>query len=365
MAAPTLTPDEVLLRQQNRALQGLPSGLHDKDDAIGGPLAALEQGQYDFTSLSYPLDLGIDPGKKHYIIFYINVQNGSSYNDPSSTIAGQTSTAFQNLTGDASSIKQLSGLSDGINKLLKDNNIIGLGDQGISLLPQTSRSKQAIALYLPDTLTFTYQNSYDTPSLTDVLGKLGYVPLAAQALVNLTEGKEKRGGSVFSNKDVTTATKGAAAEFIGSLGGGGQATEVAEASIGLAVNPQVQVVYLAPDLRSFQFEFVFAPTSAQEATVVQNILKAFRFHAAPEIAPGSTGRYFIPPDLFDIEIHHDGAENTKLPKISTCVLTNIFIDYAAAGVWSAFNDGSSVMTRLNLQFTEIEIMTRGRIDSGY
>ena len=76
----------------------------------------------------------------------------------------------------------------------------------------------------------------------------------------------------------------------------------------------------------------------------------------------------MPPSEFDIKFYYNGKENPNIPKISTCVLNNINVDYAPSG-FSAYEvpgdttpnmgrTGMPVGIRLQLNFTETEIVTK-------
>jgi hypothetical protein len=76
----------------------------------------------------------------------------------------------------------------------------------------------------------------------------------------------------------------------------------------------------------------------------------------------------VPPSEFDIEFYYNGEVNPNIPKISTCALTSISIDYAPNG-FRAYevpgenspkmgSTGMPVAMRVNLSFRELEIMTK-------
>jgi hypothetical protein len=59
-------------------------------------------------------------------------------------------------------------------------------------------------------------------------------------------------------------------------------------------------------------------------------------------------------------------ENTALARISTCVLTEIQVNYAQSGAWATFNDGMPVHINMTLAFKEVDIITRQLIEKyGY
>ena len=77
----------------------------------------------------------------------------------------------------------------------------------------------------------------------------------------------------------------------------------------------------------------------------------------------------FPPSEFDISFQYNGNENVNIPKISTCVLTQIDTDYAPGG-FAAYEvpgemdprlgrTGMPVAIRLTLGFTETEYLVKG------
>jgi hypothetical protein len=101
---------------------------------------------------------------------------------------------------------------------------------------------------------------------------------------------------------------------------------------------------------------------------VQKILNRLQFHQAPEINTDSNGFFLVPPSEFDIQFYYNGKENPNIPKISTCVLETIDVDYAPNG-FSAYEvmgenvpgvgrTGMPVAIRLSLQFKETEYLLK-------
>ena len=146
---------------------------------------------------------------------------------------------------------------------------------------------------------------------------------------------------------------------------------------GTTVNPMMEVIYSSPEFRSFRFDFMFYPRNRIEAKEVRNIIQRIQFHQAPEVlgsnSAGGLGGYFlVPPSEFDIEFYYNGTVNPNIPKVSTCVLTTIDVDYAPNGfaTYEVFEDnntpteggtGMPVGIRMGLVFKETRIMTKQEI----
>ena len=61
---------------------------------------------------------------------------------------------------------------------------------------------------------------------------------------------------------------------------------------------------------------------------------------------------------------HKGGRNKHLHKISTCYLTKMDVNHGGDR-YQAHKDGMPQKTMINLSFSEIEIMTKTKINQGY
>ena len=323
------------------------------------PLASLYASDYDFDNLQYPSNLG-ETNRGHWINFYINVHNRTKY-AKSYTMVGGAGTA-QALQDSNKSNYVTSGTIEPLK----------IGDikitPNLTLGRQTKRIKQAIALFMPDTVNVNYAAEWQSSSLTDSLGIAGGIAQLGLSGADMAKGANGLSGAaktMASNPAVQAEIASKAAEAFGSkIGLGSDAGAIMMHAAGTALNPQLEVIFKGVGLRTFQFDFLFAPKNAQEAKCVQNIITQFKFHMAPEIDSIGKGRYLIPPSEFDIDFIKDGKINDNVHKVSTCILQSMNIDYAPNG-WSTFEDGKPVQTRMVLQFEETEIITKERAVQGY
>jgi len=304
-------------------------------DRVTGPLAALDAPAPSLTPLVYPADLGSST-KNHYVKFSVKRIV------PSTPVSGNE--------GDS---------------VLKD---IARRVSTFDYQPQTTDSVGVICLYMPDTLTASYNASYDELSLTNDLGK-GLT--GVQAIVSaLNGGDGSKNPSQASSVDPTVI---AAAAFgtnalLSKVGLGGAAfADVALQTQGYAINPQLQVIYRGVGFRKFQLNFIFTPASEEEALMVNQIISVFKYHFAPDLITSTnavSGMFFVPPSYFNVEFMFNTDENKFLPRYGDCVLTDIDVNFAPSG-FAAHNDGAPVQTQLTLGFQEIEIVTKAKIAAGY
>lgn len=135
---------------------------------------------------------------------------------------------------------------------------------------------------------------------------------------------------------------------------------------GRAINPRMELAFQSVPFRTFNFEFEFAPKNQKEVESVNKIMQLFKFHMAPDV---SNEKYMITPSEFQIMYYYRDKVNTYLPKISRCVLQDMSVDYAPEGVFHTFKadpqGAMPVITKLNLTFSETEVMTKQTISEGF
>ena len=344
---------------------------------------------FNLNNKRYPIDLG-STDKGHYIMFYIFTQNRTQVGQTSQT---NTSQNFQNISSDLNTNigaegqdvqESVSGtfddsigkrasqyVKDGFNLLSNFKSFTPGPDQNLlakgNFFRTITKTNDTIALYMPDTLAFDYQQSYSNLSVTKELGKLG---LAAQAGASTYDAYRKTGSISSAAKNAAPFAAEIAKEA--GLPTGGKVLFSALSAVtggALAINPQLELIYEGTDFRSFRFSFMFYPRSKKEAVEILDIIDSFTFHQAPEILSSSFGRYLVPPSEFEIEFRYNGGINPNIPKVAPCVLTSISVDYAPNGFASyetllsanqpeRGGTGMPVAIRMDLSFKETRIITK-------
>ncbi len=322
-----------------------------------GPLAPLSTNQYDIGNLVYPSDLG-SSRKGHWITFQISVPAKSYYSK--SNVTPMVNQGIGGLRQSSTSIVGDNTIARVVNGVVKAVSNIPEGSGPLwkwTVSPGATKLMDVISLYTPDTVSISQHAKYNAESLTDALGAFGYVG-ASTATVASALGIGNGAGD-----SVGVAAKGLGMEAAGGFLGGSTGVGAGLKTIGQALNPQMEVLFKEIDFRTFQFDFLFTPKSEAEAATVREIIKKFKFHHAPEIDK-ETGRYYIVPSVFNIEYYFEGNTNDNLHKFALSALETVAIDYSPQG-WVTHDDGMPVQTRMTLQFKEMEVMTKQRIEQGY
>jgi hypothetical protein len=305
------------------------------------PLASLEPegNKYGLQQYSFPLDVGNNPKYNHVVQFAMYDPKSISYQETpqgdNGGGEGGTSSGFDLSTviGNISSFA-----NEAITKL---GNSFDL-QSGYKAKSAYTEAKGTITLYMPDSLDFSSSAEYNTASIGDLVASV------ADKIISKIPGNDKN--------------KGGLAGIISDLAkGGGPATQIALDTAGYAINPQQQLLFQGIDFRSFGMAFVFTPKSSDESDAIKNIIRAFKRAAAPTLVEDTAGFLYKPPSIFDITFYSGGSKNDYLYKLGRSVLRNIQVNYAPNG-WSAYETGAPVQVTLGLEFQEVELMHRAKLD---
>lgn len=364
-----------------------------------GPLSDLFQGDVTNT-FRYPMDVG-NYDKAHYMVIHIFQQKNSQFDGIqqdkgsapsvakdeatpgsvrglpnikekfSSAINSKIDSAFSSVNtavGGKLSFFKASKPAFSSTEAAKATNSAQYVDKVHSIekskfIDTTIRTTDSIALYMPDTLQFTYSQGYENLEMGKELAGQTF-QVGKDALDKFKTGQETNITGAMKAAIKNGLIKGA-----GDLVGGTTAARAGSFLFtGGVVNPMLEMLYSSPDFRSFTFEFLFYPRDEREALEVQNILERLRFHQAPEIDDSSAGILLIPPSEFELQFYYAGKPNPNIPPIARCVLTNISMDYAPNG-WSSYEmpgeyspalgrTGMPSAIRLTLEFKETQFLTK-------
>jgi hypothetical protein len=139
-------------------------------------------------------------------------------------------------------------------------------------------------------------------------------------------------------------------------------TSMATRASGKTINPNMELLFNGPKLRTFGFNFQFAPRFKKEAETVRTIVHTLKRFSAPEIDKAG-GIFLKTPKIFQLEYIYNGdgsdvasgQTHPYLNKIKPCALINVGVNYTPQGKYMTYADGGSmVYTTMTLNFTEIE-----------
>ena len=380
-------------------------GLGQKKGADTSDFVKLNKGEVDTKMFQFPLDVTADPGlgnQGHYMMFYINEQLDAQLRFAGEPKSGQDTINEElqrreipyylkvaKLGNDANvkvqSVANLSsyqdtvssGLSTGLgtttsayynpNTITKEERSVKEGLQVISVKRKpTRRLDTAIALYMPNTLSATYGARYMDAQIS---------PLAAGAVDFAQEfadtgslvesfGKAKKKLSEDLSRRMILAGLG----LIDALGVTG-AREALEIGSGEVITDRIELAFKNVNRRNFTYNFKMLPKNAREADEIRNIINMFKVNMLPEMKKGRQLNTMNFPNTFDIRYMYNGKDNDYIHRVSTCVLETMTVTYGGDR-FKTFTPHNSegapvVETVINLNFKELEIITRERAMEGY
>jgi hypothetical protein len=74
---------------------------------------------------------------------------------------------------------------------------------------------------------------------------------------------------------------------------------------------------------------------------------------------------YVYPSEFDIFYYHGSQENLNVHRHTSCVLTEMNVNYTPQGRFNAFDDGTPAQINMVLTFKELAPLTKERIQDGF
>ena len=340
--------------------------------------------KYDVSNYQYPSDLmgSLDQYGNNYVVFYINVAVDSKVlSDPNTEVVEDiVPRDAGDLVGQAQSDPQtakivstvaggLGGFGAGkvISKALgagkNTSNVIAgasavgggaaIATSGTNFTGQKKRLKTAIALHVPFQLQTRYGVNYEEEDT----GLMNLALVGASGTSSLVKSLMK--GEALP--DNLGANVGAFVEskLYSTPGIGAGLSKLT----GHAPNPRKEQIFKSVDFRTFQFAYEFFPRDAQEAEYVMNIINQFKYHMHPEFKDANNFLYIYPSE-FDIFYYHGATENLFINKHTSCVLTEMTVNYSPQGQFTTFENGMPTQINVIMTFKELALLTKDKIKKG-
>ena len=204
---------------------------------------------------------------------------------------------------------------------------------------------------------------YNNSTLDPVRGALAAVALNPQAAIqNLIDVVKGDAEDIQASLRSTEAknTISALRLFLAQSGVGAQG--LVPRTTGAILNPNVELLLQAPQLRSFRFSFRMSARDAKEASQIRKIIRFFK--QGMSVKRSDTSLFIVSPNMFRIQYLAGGEGNISkdhpsIGKIKDCALTAINTQYTPDGTYMTFDDEARSMTSyvINMQFTELEPLT--------
>lgn len=374
------SPSQTAEDQNDRVIASGAASLSQKNNGQSGK---------SFNVYRYPSDLGGDK-YPHYLMFFITVRESDlSETEKKTNVSDLQFDTSQNNTGVDKSTRSAIAFSGatGAVATAKIGSSIGsaLGGEaaatvgavtgavfGVPIAIEAMKSvggtengkdqvtiKDAIALYMSGKPSVQYKASWADEEIGIVGGlseRIGQIKSAAD-LLSMDTLKNTLGAGMASY----VLSQSMAAGNFGGLGNAGAAMSAAS---GVTPNPFRAQLFKSMGFRTFSYEYVFLPKNVTEYHEAQQIIKTFKIYMHPTLGPGKFVLNY--PAEFTIAYYYKDDRNKELYKISNCALTDLSVEYGGTD-FTTFKGTKGYPTEIGmkLQFTELEVLSRERIEAGY
>lgn len=312
----------------------------------GGPL--------DFQSTAEKFSAGDKEKFKTYSLRYPESMNGSQ--DRIVIVQKR----YKSILGEGGT--SITNIPTGYNTFSQDRNTGTTDIVGTAVLP------------MPNDISETNVTAWGEDSLSTLSAMLG--TSAAKFGADFAQGKfgEAAGDLYDAFQKITDdparkaiqqfLTLNAAAKIVGKTGVNFNPEAFRSRVTGTAINPNLELLFQGPKLRSFGFQFKMTPRSREEAQNIRYIIKFFKKGMASK--RNESQPFFLgAPNVFDI--HFRSGENTdsdfnrdlkSIGNIKTCALQQCVVNYTPDGFYAAFEDSQAggsqpISVTIQLAFTEL------------
>ena len=245
----------------------------------------------------------------------------------------------------------------------QESTVMGSLKSGSRMETATSRARKArplayINLPIPQNVGDNNQINWDSDTLNP-LQALG-ANLALTGMTNpgalFAKMKDIKGfGSIDDNLRNAILSK-----LAGSAVG---ADSLMTRATGQILNPNMEVLFKGPNIRSFPFQFTFAPRSMSEAQQVKQIIRTIKKHSAPKGDSGN-GFFIKSPDVFILTYKKGSSPHPFLNVFKPMALESITMNYTAGNTYSTFHDGTPTVMQMTLQMQELNPIYSEHYDEG-
>ena len=131
-------------------------------------------------------------------------------------------------------------------------------------------------------------------------------------------------------------------------------------SAGIALNPNLELLFSGPKLRNFTFRFDFAPNGPEDARNARRIIRLFKQSMLPTgygSKDGTSSIFIGSPHVYRIGYFTGQTRIKALPIHKICALTQCSVNFTPENVYQSYEDTNAVSqpvrTTMELAFTEL------------
>jgi hypothetical protein len=242
---------------------------------------------------------------------------------------------------------------------------------------KTVRANLSIALPMTAQLNSSYSMDYEDSDLTGVLNLMAAAK-AGQALAGDGQGADTDEMKAILRKvgSVPTTITDGLSKILGNEGL--DLNQFQNAANRQTPNRFKEQIFKGVGRRTFSFSWELMPSSKEDVLKIYSIVYAFKKYSHPKLA--SAGMFLDFPGQFKIGFFNGTKQNDFLFRIGMCACTKVEVTYGGKDL-IFFRDFEATLPpfsesarafgapansiKISLDFTELELLTRERIQQGY
>ena len=157
---------------------------------------------------------------------------------------------------------------------------------------------------------------------------------------------------LFASSGAMESLKNAAAAYF--AGEAAQVKGLVPRVLGGIINPNMELLFEGPQLRTFQFNFTLSAREPNESKNIRNIIRFFK--QGMSVKRAETDLFLKAPHTFEIKYVYGLTQDHHpwINRIKECALTGCTVNYTPAGSYATFGDGAMTSYEIGLQFAELE-----------
>ena len=147
---------------------------------------------------------------------------------------------------------------------------------------------------------------------------------------------------------------------LGLFGANVSTSQLLARSTGQVFNPNLELLFDKPTLRTFRFSFKMTPRSQEESRQCKLIIRSFKRNMAPKANVEGSGSlsgssiFLKSPNIFELRYRKGNSDHPFLHKFKQCFLTDFSVNYTAEGVHTTYDDATPISMQMDMTFKEIE-----------
>ena len=245
---------------------------------------------------------------------------------------------------------------------LKQSSGLSLKELGFQDRDMNRKSIGAVVLPIPGGIKDNQQVSWSSDNMTAL--QLAASDIALSTITGGGQGFADATGNAVdrAGANISSIKEALAANIAGAAAG---ANRLLTRTTGAIMNPNMELLFDSPQMRTFSFSFLLAPRSKKESQTIIKIIRFFKQGMAPI---RSKSRLFLrSPHTFRLAYKHRAAfgrdnnpETNKpatdhkfLNKFKECAMNGFGVDYTPNGQYSTYEDGVMTAYQITMNFQEI------------